>query len=751
MKHILTILSSFLFLSICLYGQVINVPDDQPTIQEAINASVDGDTVLVADGTYFENINYRGKAITVASWFLVDGDETHIDSTIINGSQPTHPDSGSVVQFGSGTDSNSVLYGFTITGGSGGIDPYGFGSYGGGGIAVMSGAKIQHNKITGNTITHRYAIGGGIIISGNVNQVLILDNEITNNKLVETSVDPKGGGGIACYEVRGDVVLIANNVISGNIVSKSNGSLTGYGGGIDLENSVAFIRNNLIRNNKAENGGGVGLIDNPKIKKPFMVNNTIVNNYASGKNGGIYNLGVYHKVVNSIIWGNKDPNNKQISDILVVEYSDVEGGFVGRFNLDTDPLFADTTNFYLATSSSCIDAGDPNGIFNDIEDPNNPGFPLYPALGDLRNDMGAYGGNPFMIYAEIPSFFMRNCSLNSTYQVPGIDTLIVTSEISRPENQLVEVQATITSFDDTQGDSIPMVDNGVYPDNIANDGIYSGFWSIPNNEEDYNVDVSTYLSKYEYLVLLENAASFTTKGPLTLENMEVTVGNKNPTPPERIKFSLTFKNNGITDTVHDVDVNIILPDNPLIANSTTGVPMLGDIAPGESLTNTSRDFALTFLDSCKPGSYEFGLEITSNDVVYWYDTFTIDVVTGVKNESRNLPNEYSLEQNYPNPFNPSTTIKYAIPRHGGQANVERDLSRFNGSELKSALQVQLKVYDILGREVATLVNEQQKAGYYEVNFNASSLTSGIYFYKLNVYAPGRAGSFVETKKMILLR
>jgi len=94
-----------------------------------------------------------------------------------------------------------------------------------------------------------------------------------------------------------------------------------------------------------------------------------------------------------------------------------------------------------------------------------------------------------------------------------------------------------------------------------------------------------------------------------------------------------------------------------------------------------------------------------------------------------LPNEYLLSQNYPNPFNPSTTIKYQIP-----SNAKGETAT-----------VKLIVYDILGREVATLVHQQQKAGYYEVNWDAGINSSGIYFYKLN------AGSFVETKKMILLR
>jgi hypothetical protein len=93
------------------------------------------------------------------------------------------------------------------------------------------------------------------------------------------------------------------------------------------------------------------------------------------------------------------------------------------------------------------------------------------------------------------------------------------------------------------------------------------------------------------------------------------------------------------------------------------------------------------------------------------------------------PVHFSLSQNYPNPFNPSTTIKYTIPLVA---------SGFS-------LSVTLKIYDILGNEVATLVNEEKPAGTYQVSFNGSQLTSGIYFYKLQV------NGFVETKKMALLR
>jgi hypothetical protein len=98
--------------------------------------------------------------------------------------------------------------------------------------------------------------------------------------------------------------------------------------------------------------------------------------------------------------------------------------------------------------------------------------------------------------------------------------------------------------------------------------------------------------------------------------------------------------------------------------------------------------------------------------------------TGVKDEDLTLPVDYALFQNYPNPFNPVTTINYQIP------------------ELSF---VTLKVYDVLGSEVAVLVNEKKPVGYYEVEFAGNGLTSGVYFYQLQV------GDFVATKKMILLK
>jgi hypothetical protein len=114
---------------------------------------------------------------------------------------------------------------------------------------------------------------------------------------------------------------------------------------------------------------------------------------------------------------------------------------------------------------------------------------------------------------------------------------------------------------------------------------------------------------------------------------------------------------------------------------------------------------------------------STNHEIYYKQNPTGNITSAIDIDNEILQ-EFSLLQNYPNPFNPSTSIKYAI---------------------SSKQFVTLKVYDVLGNEIATLVDEEKPAGSYEVNFDAAQLSSGIYFYKL------QAGSFVETKKMILLR
>ncbi|MFZ1517970.1 MAG: YCF48-related protein [Ignavibacteriaceae bacterium] len=137
----------------------------------------------------------------------------------------------------------------------------------------------------------------------------------------------------------------------------------------------------------------------------------------------------------------------------------------------------------------------------------------------------------------------------------------------------------------------------------------------------------------------------------------------------------------------------------------------------EGYGTTSELQSYTYIDdNLIPGKYRYRLkQIDFNGIFEYSNEIEAEIIS---------PKSFALEQNYPNPFNPTTSIQYAIA---------------------SSQYVQLKVYDILGNEVSTLVNEVKSAGTYQIIFDASDLSSGTYFYRL------QAGSFVETKKMILLR
>jgi len=132
------------------------------------------------------------------------------------------------------------------------------------------------------------------------------------------------------------------------------------------------------------------------------------------------------------------------------------------------------------------------------------------------------------------------------------------------------------------------------------------------------------------------------------------------------------------------------------------------------------------LTGLQDGQYEWRLRAVDAAYVGSFNAFgyfNIGISTTI-DPMNNLPLVYSIEQNYPNPFNPTTTIKYSIPQAG---------------------LVTIKLYNIIGAEVTKLVNETKQAGNYEVSFDATGLPSGAYFYRL------QAGSFIDTKKMILLK
>jgi len=140
------------------------------------------------------------------------------------------------------------------------------------------------------------------------------------------------------------------------------------------------------------------------------------------------------------------------------------------------------------------------------------------------------------------------------------------------------------------------------------------------------------------------------------------------------------------------------------------------------------------------------LTVTSTYILAGTDSFGVwqrpisELVTSVEEPSTGMTTEFRLEQNYPNPFNPTTKLRYVVGRV-----VAPSPERSRGVEGPAALHVKLAVYDLLGREVAVLVDEAQQPGSYEVRFDGGKLASGVYLYQL------RVGEFSETRKFILMR
>jgi len=289
-----------LLLSVFSNSQIINIPGDYNTIQEGINAAVDGDIVLVQPGTYVENINYNGKNITVGSLYLLTQDTAFISETIIDGNE-----SGSVVKFGSGEDSSAALCGLTITNGY---------AWEGGGIHC----KNSNPSLTNLTITGNFgSAGGGIYCSYSspvVQNVTMSENEAGGLRGI-------GGGGIYCSNAN---PVLQNVTITNNYAYFGSGS-SGFGGGIYCSNSNPTLEGIIIQYNTASNDGVGGIYS--KDSNPSLQNVVISNN----SNYGIYCI-------------NSSPCLTNVTITANIAYTGA-----GMYCIDSSPVFdsINRCNIYL--------------------------------------------------------------------------------------------------------------------------------------------------------------------------------------------------------------------------------------------------------------------------------------------------------------------------------------------------------------------------------------------------------------------
>ncbi len=432
-----------------LPSETIHVPDEYSTIQSGINASENGDTILVDPGVYQENINFNGRNLVVTSLYQIENDTLMIGSTLIDGQL-----GGSVVTFESGENDGAVLQGFTVQNGSGNDkDPDGNGSYYtyGGGIYCQNSAPVIKDCIIHNNVGN--GGGGGGIFCFDASPVFY------NCTITENETDDVGGGlyardgsspefyqcsfsdnvadfGGGCYMKSESTPIMENVYFNGNSATNSGGGIVlkddanlqantlfvvdnyaeGLGGGLYVNNANPELSYILIADNFASSGGGA-YFRNPSY--PSLTNATIVNNTADLYGDGIYMRDdVEVTVLNSILWSN---NEAQVyfrstgnSVALNISYSAIEYGQDGIIdndngdlnwgegNIEDEPLFCNSPggNYYIRENSPCVDGGENGeliGCFPDGCGPVNIGPVWYVDLnGDDEND-----GSPESPFATI--------------------------------------------------------------------------------------------------------------------------------------------------------------------------------------------------------------------------------------------------------------------------------------------------------------------------------------------------------------
>lgn len=325
--RLLMILILVLLLQFAALAQT--VPDDYPTIQQAINALPPGSTITVLPGVYFENIDFLGKVLTVQS-------ELGPSVTLIDGCQ-----AGSVVTFDTGEGSNSVLDGFTIMNGSGtDISPPNGWFCGGGIYCSHASPTIKNNVIRDNVVLGMPGGHGGGIYCWNYSNPTIYRNVIADN------ISTNDGAGISCSWQGGSPLIDSNHILR-NVTDVD-------AGGIDCWLGYPRIINNVIAENAAYcNAGGIRCV----AASPFITNNTVCHNWAAFNAGGIECGNGVPVITNTIVWDNSAQNWPEISGGGIVTYCDVMGGWPGTGNIAVNPQFFGSGDYHLTWNSPCKDTG----------------------------------------------------------------------------------------------------------------------------------------------------------------------------------------------------------------------------------------------------------------------------------------------------------------------------------------------------------------------------------------------------------
>ena len=244
---------------------------------------------------------------------------------------------------------------------------------------------------------------------------------------------------------------------------------------------------------------------------------------------------------------------------------------------------------------------------------------------------------------------------------------------------------------------------------------------VPTSESFFNVDL---IFSNPDTIFYENIGLFTSVGPLNVSM----VGSLAASPGDASVINFELINNSDSQTVSDVSVSFLAESMECILNMSGTAYTFPEILPGDTINNND-SFVIVINNECDTDTaISIDVNIQSDGITWWKDSFAINIETlGVSKD--NLPVAYSLESAYPNPFNPTTSIQYGLP-----------IKQF----------VNIDIFDLMGRNVKSLISENIDAGYRTIKWDGTnglgqSVSAGMYIYTM------QAGDFRETKKMIFLK
>ncbi len=732
---VITILS---VLTICsnANSKIIHVPADSATIQAGINGAIDGDTVLVAPNTYYENLIISEKTICLASNFIFTDNSADIMSTIIDGSLGER--AITIINCGNSTS----VAGFIIQKASfRGIE------------CNSSDAYIFNNIIAGNGHSGLYIEDCNPVIVNNsivYNMAYGVDCKNASPIIENCNIWGNFGAGIVYSNVY-------SNDESEPVISYCNIQRHSMGNEEECINADPLFTHplyNICSESPCINAGNPAIFDS---------------------DGSISDIGIYYSEYAECDFGKvsyvKSSGNNESGDgsdenpFKTIQYA-IQVSLMGDTIIVESGVYGERINFYgtnVTLASQFIFTQDTSFILNTVIDGGNRNSVVIFSNGEdttskitgftITNGEGVGAG----IYCEGASPIIENNIIKEnmlTGNHSGGGILCRNGSPIIRNNKIINNRFLPYSADYAFGgggiyctNSSPLIENNVISGNLtiwdisfANLHFGGGILCIKcteviirgnvitNNFAKYGGGICCWLSEgslsnniiYDNIATDKGGGIYILESLLDISNCTIygntagsaggiySEGEYEPFIYSKVTESIIW-DCSLPEIKGNVGVSFsAVQSNNFSYNNIIADPQFCDAENG--------DFHLQASSPCLPENNEYdvlmgalGAGCTQTDILEYYE---------------NMPYEFSLQQNYPNPFNPSTEISFSLPRMSF---------------------VNLNVYNLLGQKVETLVNKEIEAGNYNVNWDGQDVASGIYFYRLET------GDFVETKKMVLLK